>query len=130
MKSNLTAMVPLMLGFSGSVWADTAALAQAEMQALSAQVAPCWNIGALDKEETKAVVTVEFALTQKGIPVRDSLRLIGAGKDTSATVLKAYDAAKRAIIRCGAEGYKLPLEKYPQWQSIELTFNPERMFLQ
>ena len=37
------------------------------------------------------------------------------------------EAARRAIIRCGASGYNLPVEKYDQWRDIEMTFNPERM---
>ena len=40
---------------------------------------------------------------------------------------QAYEAARRAILRCGAKGYDLPADKYAQWQDIEITFNPERM---
>ena len=38
-----------------------------------------------------------------------------------------YEAARRAIIRCGAKGFQLPPEKYEQWRNIEMEFNPERM---
>ena len=47
------------------------------------------------------------------------------GSDTSAR--QAFEAARRAIIRCGATGYDLPIEKYEQWREIEMTLNPERM---
>ncbi|MDZ4134880.1 MAG: energy transducer TonB, partial [Paracoccaceae bacterium] len=40
---------------------------------------------------------------------------------------QAYEAARRAIIRCGATGFKLPAEKYDQWRNIEMVFNPEKM---
>ena len=40
---------------------------------------------------------------------------------------QAFEAARRAIIRCGSNGYDLPREKYGQWQNIEMTFNPEKM---
>jgi hypothetical protein len=40
---------------------------------------------------------------------------------------QAFEAARRAIIRCGATGFALPADKYGQWQEIEMTFNPERM---
>jgi hypothetical protein len=39
----------------------------------------------------------------------------------------AFDAARRAIIRCGAKGFDLPAEKYAQWREVEMTFNPESM---
>ncbi|MEM6478789.1 MAG: energy transducer TonB, partial [Pseudomonadota bacterium] len=39
----------------------------------------------------------------------------------------AFEAARRAIIRCGAKGFDLPSEKYDQWKEIEMTFNPEQM---
>jgi hypothetical protein len=46
---------------------------------------------------------------------------------SSAAARQAFEAARRAIIRCGASGYDLPAEKFGQWQTIEMTFNPERM---
>ena len=91
------------------------------------QVAQCWNVGGA--ANPLPVVTVTFALNRQAKPIPDSLQLIGAGKDTSDAVKSAYGAAKRAILRCGAKGYELPLEKYGQWRNIELTFNPERMSL-
>jgi len=39
-----------------------------------------------------------------------------------------FETARRAIIRCGADGFPLPVEKYGQWREIEMTFNPEGMF--
>ena len=41
----------------------------------------------------------------------------------------AFDWARRAILRCQVEngGYKLPPEKYAQWQQVEVTFNPTDM---
>ena len=40
---------------------------------------------------------------------------------------QAFEAARRAIIRCGSSGFDLPAEKYGHWRDIEMTFNPERM---
>ena len=98
-----------------------------ERTAFVRQVAACWNTGGLSKVAQQTVVTVRFGLDPQGRPLRDSLQLIGAGKDTRQTTKDAYAAAKRAILRCGAGGYKLPLEKYEEWKDIEITFNPERM---
>jgi len=104
-------------------------LSRAETATFRAQVARCWNVGALVGQAHKAVVTLRFELDRQGMPLHDSFELVGAGKDTSVAVKTAYDVAKRAIIRCGGEGYKLPLEKYVIWRNIDLTFNPERMSL-
>lgn len=41
-------------------------------------------------------------------------------------VADAFCAAKRAVLRCGRDGYTLPVEKYDQWRDIELRFDPER----
>ena len=43
------------------------------------------------------------------------------------TEAQAYEAARRAIIRCGAKGFDLPREKYDHWRDIKMTFNPEKM---
>ena len=51
------------------------------------------------------------------------LKATGRGRITA----RQIEAARRAIIRCGADGYKLPPEKYDQWRDIEMTFNPEKM---
>ena len=39
------------------------------------------------------------------------------------------EKARRAILRCQRGGFPLPVEKYAQWQQIEMTFNPEGMRL-
>ena len=39
----------------------------------------------------------------------------------------AWQAARRAILRCEGAGYGLPAEKFAQWREIEMVFNPARM---
>jgi hypothetical protein len=64
---------------------------------------------------------------EDGKPNSGSIRMLSAsgGGDTAAK--QAFEAARRAIIRCGASGFNLPVEKYDSWRDIEMTFNPERM---
>jgi uncharacterized membrane protein len=104
-------------------------LSAQEKADFGAQVARCWNMSGLTDAAKRTVVTVAFELNRQGMPQPKSFRLIGAGKDTSDAVKSAYAMAKRAILRCGAKGYELPLEKYELWRNTELTFNPERMSL-
>ena len=48
---------------------------------------------------------------------------------SEAAARQAFEAARRAIIRCGASGFPLPAEKYEQWREMELVFNPNGMRL-
>jgi hypothetical protein len=49
------------------------------------------------------------------------------GGETAAR--QAFEAARRAVIRCGTSGYDLPEESYDHWRELELVFNPEEMRL-
>ena len=66
-------------------------------------------------------------MTQDGKPVPNSIRLASSSGGAEVAARQAFEAARRAIIRCGSRGFELPVEKYGQWQEIEMTFNPERM---
>jgi hypothetical protein len=112
--------------FASGAMAQTG-LSNEERASFQAQVARCWNVGGA--ASPLPTITVTFAFDRQGKPLPDSLALVGAGKDTSDAVKSAYGAAKRAIFRCGAKGYQLPLEKFGQRRNMELTFNPERMSL-
>lgn len=114
---------------AGSLASADTGLTAKEKQALRQQIASCWNVGALSAKAQKTPVTVTFGLDRAGKPLRDTVTLVGADKDTSDAVKDAYAAAQRAILRCGAKGYKLPLEKFDQWRNIEITFDPGRMSL-
>jgi hypothetical protein len=90
-------------------------------------VQACWNVGALSTEALQTTVVVAFDMERDGRPVAGSLRLLEFSGGSEASAQQAYEAARRAIIRCGARGFDLPAEKFDQWQNVEMTFNPERM---
>jgi hypothetical protein len=98
-----------------------------ERDALRVAVQRCWNVGSLSTEALRTTVVVAVNLARDGTPEIGSIRLVGSsgGGDTAAK--QAFDAARRAIIRCGNDGFDLPVEKYDQWRDIEMTFNPESM---
>jgi ribosomal protein L16/L10AE len=62
-----------------------------------------------------------------GKPDNGSIRMLSSSGGSSAAAKQAFEAARRAIIRCTKGGYKLPIEKYSHWREIEMTFNPEKM---
>lgn len=100
-----------------------------EKDALVVAVKQCWNVGSLSTDALRTVVTVAVSMGQDGKPDAGSIRMVGfeGGDETSAR--QAFEAGRRAIIRCAGEGYPLPADKYAQWQEIEIVFNPERMRL-
>lgn len=98
-----------------------------ERDALRVAVSACWNVGSLSTEALGTTVIVGVEMTRDGRPVQGSIRLVSASGGGSGAAGQAFEAARRAILRCGARGFDLPSEKYDQWREIEMTFNPERM---
>jgi hypothetical protein len=87
----------------------------------------CWNV---DPGSVAARVTVEvgFSLERDGTVRGNDVRLLSSDGDQSATNT-AFEAARRAILRCQLGGYNLPAEKYDQWQDVVITFDPSGMRL-
>ncbi len=102
-------------------------LTAGEKDALRVAVQACWNVGSLSTDALNTTVVVNVAMTQDGRPVASSIRMASSSGGSQEAARQAFEAARRAIIRCGARGFDLPVEKYSQWQDIEMTFNPERM---
>ena len=102
-------------------------LTAGETDALRVAVAQCWNVGSLSSEALNTTVVVAMSMNRDATPVVGSIRLETFTGGSDAAARQAFEAARRAIIRCGARGYGLPDEKYEQWKEIEITFNPERM---
>lgn len=104
----------------------SAGLTGQEQNALRISVQKCWNVGSLSSAALRVTVTVAVSLDERGFPIQSSIRQVQADGSGGAA-RQAYEAARRAIIRCGASGYNLPSEKYASWRNLELTFNPEKM---
>ncbi|WP_170331188.1 energy transducer TonB [Ruegeria arenilitoris] len=102
-------------------------LTSGEKDAMRLAVSRCWNVGSLSTDALSTVVVVGFSLNRDGTVVGGSLRLLDSSGGSAGAEKQAFDAARRAILRCGARGYDLPADKYEHWQDIEITFNPERM---
>jgi hypothetical protein len=66
-------------------------------------------------------------MDRSGRVVSSSLRLLSSEGGSGTAVDTAFQAARRAILRCQGDGYTLPQEKFDQWKTVEMTFNPESM---
>lgn len=98
-----------------------------EKDALVIAVKQCWNVGALSTDALSTVVTVGVSMDPSGMPVNNSIRMIGYEGGSEAAAKQAYEAGRRAIIRCARTGYPLPPEKYEQWREVEIVFDPSKM---
>lgn len=98
-----------------------------EKDALRVAVQRCWNVGSLSSEALRTTVVVGVQMAESGKPEIGSIRLLSASGGGDAAAKQAFEAARRAIIRCGNDGFDLPVEKYDHWRDIEMTFNPENM---
>lgn len=98
-----------------------------EKDALRVAVNACWNVGALSMEALRTTVTVGFSVGQDGVPDAGSIELVESAGGSDTATRQAFEAARRAIIRCGARGFPLPPEKYEQWKNIEIVFDPNGM---
>jgi hypothetical protein len=114
-------------GNNGTVENAGPPMTDGEKDALRVAVQACWNVGSLSSDALLTTVTLGLTVAQDGIPDVASIEMIGFEGGTEASARQAYEAARRAIIRCGAKGFQLPPEKYEQWRNIEMEFNPERM---
>ncbi len=102
-------------------------LTAGEKDGLRIAVQNCWNTGSLSSDALLVTVVISVQMFENGKPDTGSIRMrsFEGGPETAAR--QAYEAARRAIIRCGTDGYDLPIDKYEQWREIEMTFNPEKM---
>ena len=113
----------------GDALPDDPALIAEIHERIRTDVARCWNVRSLSAEAMRPSVTISFQLTRDGRPVASALQLISNTGGSDAAAQQAYEAARRAVLRCGASGYDLPIESFHQWQTIEMTFISDEMRL-
>lgn len=102
-------------------------LSAGEKEGLRVAVSACWNVGSLSTEALGTTVVVGVTMTEDARPVQGAIRMLSFEGGSEGAARQAFEAARRAIIRCGANGFGLPVEKFDHWREIEMTFNPERM---
>ena len=96
----------LALGAAGPALADPVPLRD---------LVQCWN------HAGGVAVTVGFTLDDAGRPLADTIRL-RAPRARSEAVTEAFTAARRAILRCGQDGYILP-----EGRDVEIRFAPPQV---
>ena len=113
---------------AGSLAANGPPMTAGETDALRVAVERCWNVGALSTEAQRTTISVNVTVGQDKKPVSASITLAGTNGSDAAT-RQAFEAARRAILRCGAQGFPLPDDKYETWRELELIFDKGRVGL-
>ncbi|MFC3059517.1 hypothetical protein [Paenirhodobacter populi] len=102
-------------------------LTAGEKEAILVDLRRQWNVGSLSTEAMKVSITVQFDMQMNGSPVNSSIRMTAHSGGSGAAAMQAFEAARRAVIRAGADGFPLPAEKYGWWQQLEVVFAPDMM---
>ncbi len=127
----LTALA-LALTLVGAVQAETRGpasipvpMTDAERAVFAASVGKCWNFAALPPDAQTVSVTLAVTIDAARRPVADSIRLINHSPTAASgpELTLAYEAARRAILRCGNSGLDLPPKKAAYWSKAEMTFS-------
>tara|TARA_R100000935_G_scaffold55959_1_gene86617 strand:+ start:5071 stop:5853 length:783 start_codon:yes stop_codon:yes gene_type:complete len=107
---------------------QSAPMTGSEREGFRSSVNRCWNVDP-DTPSARVQMTVGFDLDKNGRVVGEVRQVAASGGDAEAIEI-AYDAARHAVLRCqGTDGYDLPLDKYSEWQDVEVTFDPSGMRL-
>ncbi|MEM9780765.1 MAG: hypothetical protein AAF813_12640, partial [Pseudomonadota bacterium] len=98
-------------------------LTAGEVDGFKIAVGRCWRIpdGVENAADLTVVVSVEFGVDGR---VVGGPTLIEPANNSSPEIRTAFESARRAILRCAGGGYDLPRDKYDQWKTLELVFEP------
>ncbi len=97
-----------------------------ESEGLKFAIKQCWSVPIGIRNDSELKVTLGVELDRDG-SVKGSPRLIEPGSIETNEIRQAFNAARRAVMRC--QPYDLPVDKYEHWRSMEVVFNPENMVL-
>jgi hypothetical protein len=98
-----------------------------EIDGLRISIKQCWNLGTQSTEALRVKVTVYVRLDRDGRPDTGSIEMTDYQDGSAAAADVAFKTARRAIIRCGKEGYKLAPDKYEEWKELSIVFDPDQM---
>lgn len=101
-------------------------LSLSELDALRQQLQRCWNVpaGALHADEL--IVTVQVSMGPDAV-VRDVKIYDESRMHHDPYFRTAAESAKRALFSPACTPLRLPKNRYSEWKTFEITFNPKEM---
>lgn len=97
-----------------------------ELDAFKYQLEPCWNVPAGAKFAEDLAVEIRVSMAPDGT-VKSSSVLNKARYNRDSAFRAAADSALRALRNPRCSPLKLPADKYEQWKSIVINFDPKEM---
>lgn len=98
-----------------------------EIDAVRRKIHPCWSVPSGAKGAKDLVVDIEMELSADGTVIKadivDKRRMT---KDAYFNI--AAESARRAVLDPKCNPLPLPKDKYDQWKSMTMSFNPKDMF--
>lgn len=111
---------------SGNIAKLADQLSISELDAFKYQLEPCWNVPAGAKYAEDLAVEIRVSMARDGTVNKASVLNTGRyNRDSSFRA--AADSALRSLRNPRCSPLKLPPEKYDQWKSIVINFDPQSM---
>lgn len=100
-------------------------LSTSELDVVKAQIEACWNVpvGARDAQN----LTPEFRVTMNPDGTVRFAQLLNSDRMNDPFFQAAAESANRALLNPQCQPLKLPPDKYDQWQTFTITFDPKDM---
>jgi outer membrane biosynthesis protein TonB len=101
-------------------------LSISEMDAVRRQIEQCWNVPAGARDAQDLEVHVWVSLNPDGSLIQEKL-VDDMGQGNNPFYRSAAESALRALLNPKCMPLKLPPDKYYQWKTMTLNFNPKDM---
>jgi hypothetical protein len=98
-------------------------LTASELDLVKQQIEQCWDVPAGARDA--ADLMPEFRVTMNPDATVQSAELINTARYGDPTFRAAADSARRALLNPRCSPLKLPLDKFSEWQTFTITFDPK-----
>ncbi len=111
----------------GQPFIESLPISISEMDAVRRQIEACWNLPAGARDPESLIVQVWVALNPDGT-VQQAKVVDGAGRAGYDPFYRAAaESALRALLNPRCSPLKLPADKYHQWKTMTINFDPRNM---
>ena len=98
-----------------------------EIEVVRRQFIPCWNLSAGARGAENLAIEIAMVMSPDG-RVRQARIVDEARMKSDPFFRSAAESALRAVLNPRCNPLRLPPEKYEQWQTMTLNFDPREMF--
>ncbi len=102
-------------------------LTASQIDLVRQQISNCWNVHAGSKDAEDLIIEIHIVMNPDGF-VRSAKIVDSARVSRDHFFRSAAETALRAVLNKRCQPFKLPRDRYDQWQTITMTFDPREMF--